>query len=254
MGYPYNPRVGDNYRYEKDSSKPFKVSRTKIELFYNCPTCFYKDARLGLRLPPSPSWAINSAVDSLLKKEMDFCRKENRPHGIFTENGLDIKPFHHPDIEKWQNAFHGIQYLDEKHNFLLYGGVDDIMVDEKDQLVVIDFKATAKTSEIVNPSDVYDNGEGYKRQLEIYSWLLQQNGFPVSELGYLLYYNGDAGQPHLGTKMVFRRSLVSFNLDTSWINPLIAEMYHCLQQEEIPSYNAECHQCIYLDAVERLDF
>ena len=34
--------------------------------------------------------------------------------------------------------------MNEKHNFLLYGGVDDIMIDEEDKLVVIDFKATAK--------------------------------------------------------------------------------------------------------------
>ena len=63
---------------------------------------------------------------------MDFCRAQDRPHGIFKENGLNIKPFQHEDIEKWQHTFTGIQYHDEEHNFLLYGGVDDIMIDEND--------------------------------------------------------------------------------------------------------------------------
>ena len=85
--YKYNPIVGENWRYKANSDKPFKISRTKIELFYNCQRCFYKEVKLGLRKPPQPSWAINSAVDALLKKEMDFCRKENRAHGIFKENG-----------------------------------------------------------------------------------------------------------------------------------------------------------------------
>ena len=129
MGYGYNPIVGENWRYNPD--KTFKISRSKIELYFNCPTCFYKDAKLGLRKPPMPGWAINSAVDDLLKKEMDFCRAQDRPHGIFKENGLNIKPFQHEDIEKWQHTFTGIQYHDEKHNFLLYGGVDDIMIDEQ---------------------------------------------------------------------------------------------------------------------------
>ena len=155
MSYEYRPLVGESYRYNVDSKKPFKIGRTKIELFYNCPKCFFKQVKLGLREPPMPSWAINSAVDALLKKEMDFCRKEDRPHGIFKDNKLNIKPFHHNDIEKWQNPFTGIQFLDEEHNFLLYGGVDDIMEDENGQLIVIDFKATAKAADILSPSNVY---------------------------------------------------------------------------------------------------
>ena len=80
MGYGYNPIVGENWRYNPE--KTFKISRSKIELFFNCATCFYKDVKLGLRKPPMPGWAINSAVDDLLKKEMDFCRTQDRPHGI----------------------------------------------------------------------------------------------------------------------------------------------------------------------------
>ena len=29
MGYEYRPIVGQNYRYEKDRDKPFKLSRSK---------------------------------------------------------------------------------------------------------------------------------------------------------------------------------------------------------------------------------
>mgnify|MGYP001274777849 CR=1 FL=1 len=252
MGYEYRPIVGENWRYHPDSDKPFKLSRSKIELFYNCPRCFYREVRLGLRQPPMPSWAINSAVDALLKKEMDFCRQEDRPHGIFKENNLDIKPFHHQDIEKWQNPFTGIQFMDEKHNFLLYGGVDDIMVNTDNQLVVVDFKATAKTADILSPSDVYNNGDPYKRQLEIYSWLLQKNDFDVSSNGYLLYYNGDASKPHLGKEMHFRRTLVSFDLDTEWISPMISDMHACLQSDKMPDASPNCEECLYLKTASEI--
>tara|TARA_Y100001949_G_scaffold49146_1_gene40974 strand:- start:6700 stop:7452 length:753 start_codon:yes stop_codon:yes gene_type:complete len=250
MAYSYNPIVGENWRYNPD--KIFKISRSKIELFFNCPTCFYKDAKIGLRKPPMPGWAINSAVDDLLKKEMDYCRSQDRPHGIFKENGLNIKPFIHEDIEKWQHTFTGIQYNDEKHNFLIYGGVDDIMIDEDDKLVVVDFKATAKKADILSSADVYDNGKSYKRQLEIYSWLLQKNNFDVSNTGYLMYYNGDASKPHLGKEMHFRRTLVPFELDTSWIDPMVDDIYNCLQKDEIPYGNDNCEECIYLKTVSEL--
>ena len=72
MSYEYRPLVGENYRYNTNSEKPFKLSRSKIELFYKCSRCFFKEVKLGLRQPPMPSWAINSAVDALLKKESFF--------------------------------------------------------------------------------------------------------------------------------------------------------------------------------------
>jgi len=187
----YNPIVGDKWRYDPKSPAAFKLSRTKIELFCKCERCFYLEVRLGFREPSGPGWAINSAVDTLLKKEMDYCRKEDRPHGLFKEYDLNIKPFNHPDIEQWQNSFKGIQYVHPDFNLLIYGGVDDIMVNEKEELVVIDFKATAKRATINSRDDVWGRGEAYKRQLEIYSWLLQKNGFNVSKIGYLMYYNGE---------------------------------------------------------------
>ena len=97
-----------------------------------------------------------------------------------------------------------------------------------------------------------NNGESYKRQLEIYSWLLKKNNFDVSDTGYLMYYNGDASKPHLGREMHFRRTLVPFKLDTEWISPLIQDMYDCLQLEETPDYNPDCPDCIYLKTVSEL--
>ena len=116
MGYQrkYNPIVGENWRYDPNSSSPFKLSRGKIESFCNCERCFYFEVRLGFREPQGPGWAINSAVDTLLKKEVEHCRKEDRPHGLFKEYNLNIKPFHHPDLKNWQEPRIGIQYLHEE--------------------------------------------------------------------------------------------------------------------------------------------
>ena len=102
-------------------------------------------------------------------------------------------------------------------------------------MVVVDFKATAKATEILSPSNVYNNGAPYKRQLEIYSWLLQKNNFDVSSTGYLLYYNGDSSKAYLGKEMHFRRTLVRFELDTEWISPMINDMHACCLLYTSPS-------------------
>ena len=50
--------------------------------------------------------------------------------------------------------------------------------------------------------------------------------------------------------MHFRRTLVPFELDTSWISPMVKQMYDCLQQDEIPELNdSNCEDCLYLKTI-----
>lgn len=76
MSNYYNPqRKGNLYDPSSSSSakggQAFKLSRSKIDLFLNCPRCFYFDRRLGVARPPGFPFALNSAVDHLLKLEFD---------------------------------------------------------------------------------------------------------------------------------------------------------------------------------------
>lgn len=73
MSQYYNPQRTKNL-YNPDSKEPFKLSRSKIDLFLNCPRCFYLDRRLGVGRPPGSPFALNSAVDVLFKKEFDLHR------------------------------------------------------------------------------------------------------------------------------------------------------------------------------------
>lgn len=49
---------------------PFPLSRTKVELFLDCPRCFYLDRCLGIARPSIPPFNLNSAVDALPKTEL----------------------------------------------------------------------------------------------------------------------------------------------------------------------------------------
>ncbi len=57
--------------YSKSEDKPFKVSRSGIELFTECPCCVYLNNVKGTRSPSGPPFNINKAVDTLLKKQCD---------------------------------------------------------------------------------------------------------------------------------------------------------------------------------------
>ncbi len=52
-----------------------KVSRSKIDLFLECPRCFYLDVVKKIKRPPGFPFNLNNAVDMLLKKEFDRDRE-----------------------------------------------------------------------------------------------------------------------------------------------------------------------------------
>jgi len=60
------------WNYDPKGKNNWKLSRSKIDLFVECPRCFYIDNRFGVKRPPMYPYNLNSAVDTLLKKENQF--------------------------------------------------------------------------------------------------------------------------------------------------------------------------------------
>lgn len=67
--------------------------------------------------------------------------------------------------------------------------------------MVVDYKSTSK-AERIEALDK-DWQDGYKRQMEIYQWLLRQNGYKVSDTGYFVYCNGDTDKEAFDGKLEF---------------------------------------------------
>jgi len=94
----YNPNRIKN-RYDGNSSELFRLSRSKIDLFINCPRCFYLDRKLGVAQPPGFPFSLNSAVDKLLKKEFDIHRAKREAHPLMRHYTIDAVPFAHPKLD-----------------------------------------------------------------------------------------------------------------------------------------------------------
>ena len=99
MSQYYNPNRTRNL-YDPKSQEPFRLSRSKIDLFIKCPRCFYLDRRLGVAQPPSYPFSLNSAVDKLLKKELDLYRAKGTPHPLMKTYGLNAVPPTHEKIQQ----------------------------------------------------------------------------------------------------------------------------------------------------------
>jgi hypothetical protein len=244
MSVYYNPKK--TKVYDPKDTIPFKLSRSKIDLFLECPRCFYFDRRLGVGRPPGFPFNLNSAVDALLKKEFDIHRKEKSKHPLFETYGIDAVPFQHEHIDMWRENFKGVQFLHETTNFLVFGAVDDIWINPQGELIVVDYKSTSKDSE-VNLDAAWQ--DGYKRQMEVYQWLLRQNGFTVNSTGYFVYANGKRDRKAFDAKLEFDVKIIPYTGNDSWVEKTLIKAHACLQNDKIPAATEGCDYCGYVGAL-----
>jgi len=214
-----------------------------MERFLECPRCFYLDRRLGIDRPSMPGWALNSAVDHLLKNEFDLLRENGEKHKLMKEYGIDAIPFDHPELPEWRDDnynYKGICALHKPTNLELCGIIDDLWVNPEGELHIVDYKATSTTKEI-SLDDKYK--QGYKKQVEWYQWLFRQNDFAVSDVAYFVYANGLKGERTFDGKIEFELQILSHEGNDSWVEPTIFAMKECLDSKEIPEAGEECEHC-----------
>ena len=242
MSKYYNPQRTRNL-YDPFSTAPFRISRSKIDLFLNCPRCFYLDRRLGVGQPPGFPFALNSAVDNLLKNEFDLYRKKAQAHPLMVEAGLDAVPFDHEKLDEWRDSLRrGVTFLHKQTNLLITGGVDDVWINSKGELIVVDYKSTAKVEEITidAPWQI-----AYKRQMEVYQWLFSKNGFKVSPTSYFVYCNGVLDAPAFNSRLDFKIKLIPYQGDSSWVEHTIIDFHNCLRSDKMPDPGSDCDYCAY---------
>ncbi len=232
--------------FDPKSKTPFKLSRSKLELFHECPRCFYLDRREGVGRPPGFPFTLNNAVDKLLKREFDIHRSNKTAHPLMRSYGIDAVPFEHPDMDAWRENFVGVQYLHKPTNFLITGAVDDVWVNPAGELHVVDYKATSTTSEITLDAEYR---QGYKRQMEIYQWLLRKNGFMVNNRGYFVYVNGKTDRNAFDGKLEFDVQILSHDGNDGWVEGIIGDARVCLDADSVPKASDKCDYCSYADSV-----
>ncbi len=249
MSQRYNGKRSKNI-FDPKSGEPFRLSRSRIELFLKCPRCFYIDRRLGVDRPPGFPFSLNSAVDTLLKKEFDIHRAKSTKHPLMSAYGIDAVPFQHEKIEEWRDALsRGITYHHKPTNLIITGGIDDVWVNPKGELYIVDYKATSKKEEVSLDADWQIS---YKWQMEIYQWLFRRNGFKVSKTGYFVYCNGMTNKKAFDGKLEFDVKVIPYDGDDSWVEPKIIEAHKCLTGAKVPESDEECDYCLYLKDVREV--
>lgn len=239
-----------NWNFSSTEKNNWKLSRSKLDLFLQCPKCFYIDNKLGIKRPPGFPFNLNSAVDYLLKKEFDIHRAKNKQHPLQEKYGIDAVPVAHEQLDEWRENFKGVRYEHKPTGMIITGAIDDLWINSNQEYIVVDYKATSKDEKI----EALDQGWhiGYKRQMEIYQWLLRQNKYKVSNTGYFVYCNGIKDKKAFDAKLEFDITLIEYKGNDNWVEQAIINAHKCLMDDKIPEANSNCDYCRYFEVRQGL--
>jgi hypothetical protein len=207
-----------------------KISRSQIELFIECPRCFWLDVKFKIKRPQKFSGGyIGSKYDPLLKNYFDKHRENNETPEDIKKHNLNL----FSDIETlkiWRGK--GIEYFHERHNVVYYGKIDDLLTKD-DYLIPFDFKAT-----ISKNFQIY---EDYKRQLEIYGYLLKKNNYQVLNIGVLYVVKIDIDENF--EKQEEKEVILIEDLNYDIYDEILDKLIEVYNSDKEPDPNPDCEFC-----------
>ena len=250
-------------KYDASKTEPYELSRSRIENFIKCPACFYMQQVEGVSFPSMPGFNINEATDVLLKKHFDKYRlTQTCPPYLLKQSLSHLIPFNHENFDKWTQSMHfgaegRMHTVVEEFNLKIGGGLDDVWLNtQTQQLHIVDYKSTSQKSagKEITLNEWYKGS--YKRQIDIYVWVIRRMGFDVSDTGYFLYADGDIFTDidfldEHEARMIFKTTLIEYETDMRWIDPALKKIKKTLNSLSRPAHDKRCE---YGQFLQHADF
>jgi len=205
----------------------YKLSPSAINLFLECPRCFWLDKHGVWKRPAGIFPSLPSGMDRILKEHFDRFRDNGElPPEICThEHCNGLKLFGETQEEKdlinsWRNNFKGIRYTDKKGN-TLFGAVDNILKN-KDTLIVLDYKTRGFPVK-------EDTHEHYQNQMDTYNFLLRENGYKTEDYTFLLFYMPSKVMPT--GEVIFDTTLLKIKTNPKDGEKIFKKAISCLEDD-----------------------
>jgi len=196
-----------------------KLSWSNLELFNECPRCFYFEVRYKVRRPSGFPLNFNNAIDRMMKDEMDMLRSKDVKLHPIEISGKEFVLSLNNGLGKWrQSGF-------------------------------VDFKSTARYKVMDTLPRWSDK---IKRQLSFYAYLLTQLGYGVSDDSVIFYVVGKIKKDGLSKKMEFGYQKFIVKNDTAWINPTVQRALDALKSNDAPQSSERCIYCKFEERSRRV--
>lgn len=236
-------------------NRQYHISWSDINLFLDCPRCFYNKKKLNIKRPGMDpnSFRLSNAVDNLRKEECDFCFDFETPLKIMEKNEINVVPYERKYVLQWRRSYYdggGIGFKNMDNNLHLLGSIDDVFINEIGELIIVDFKSTSsKSGECVKKSKWNDR---YTFQISFYSWILKNNGYKMHNVGYIIHsdaYRKSFDFYPFNNRMYFKTSLVETEIDYKLVKKTLDNVRNCLDLDEPPFSSRYCCYCSYFKKI-----
>ncbi|HCC22534.1 hypothetical protein A2480_04085 [Candidatus Uhrbacteria bacterium RIFOXYC2_FULL_47_19] len=212
----------------------YRLSPTSLNLFLNCPRCFWLQFNQDIHRPKTFFPSLPGGMDLVIKDYFDRYRSQNelppeidgRVHGrLVSDQKL---------MDCWRNWKTGLEVSITELDTILFGALDDCLVDNQEYLP-LDYKTRGFKPEKSNGMESY-----YRNQLDCYALLLDTNGFTAGRSGFLIYYYPLSvyGQ---GT-VKFGVETVEIKVDVKRARKTLERAVACLRGTE-PEAHTRCEYC-----------
>jgi len=161
--------------------KVLKLSPSTLNLFLECPRCFWLDKNRNIKRPRGIFPSLPGGIDSVIKVYFDEYRLKNElPPEI--KGKVIGKLFSDISIlEKWRNwRTTDLRYEDKSLNAILSGALDDCLI-ENGSYIPVDYKTRGYELK-------EDPRQYYQTQLDCYSLMLNSSGYKTKNIAFLIYY------------------------------------------------------------------
>ena len=155
------------------TSGVIKLSPSSLNLFIECPRCFWLYVNRGIQRPRIPVATITTGLDRVIKDYFNLYRQKNILPPLL-KGKVPGRLIAKIPNKGW------LEYVDTKENARL-GGYLDECVDLGDNFyAVLDHKTRGRA-----PDEVH---RAYQLQMDVYTFLLEKNRFPTKKTAYIVYY------------------------------------------------------------------
>lgn len=226
------------------SEKVIQLSPNSLNLFLECPHCFWLDKNFGIKRPPPYPYVLNSTVDELLKEEFDAYRKKKISHPLLEEKRIKAHLFENQKLlNQWRSNLAGIRYFDEQLQATLFGVLDDVLEFDNGEMAPLDYKSTG-----IAVAKVYDR---FQLQLDTYAFLMEKNGYNINKKGYLAFYIVDKNKGFID-RLPFRKEIIEIETNPSDVYEIFKDAVMVLKNSNPPVHSQDCQFKKWLDKIEKL--
>lgn len=208
-----------------------KLSPSTLNLFVECPRCFWLAIKAGIKRPAGPFPSLPVGMDSVIKKYFDSWRGRGLPPIL----GGQIKGRLAMKMPK-------TLYFTDNSGYVLYGRPDEYIELGGERIAPLDHKTRASA-----PKELH---RAYQNQLNIYDLLLLKNDYATAGKGFLVYYFPAPGELHNGVPFLTEIKEIKTNADEAY--ELFQKAIELLDASEPPPAHEDCEFCLWHEQLKDL--